>query len=183
MSRIGKMPIKLPEGVSFKVEGNEVIVNGSKGTLKLKVPFELDIEVKKDHVLVVPKRKGQKTKALHGTFRALIANHVTGVMDGWSKTLELVGTGYRAELAGNKLVLTVGYSHPVEIEIPEGIEFKVEKTQVEVSGINKEKVGQVAAEIRAIRPPEPYKGKGIKYKDEVIRRKPGKAAKTQGVAV
>jgi large subunit ribosomal protein L6 len=121
-------------------------------------------------------------KAIHGTLRAVLSNMIVGVKEGWSKVLELVGTGYRASLSGNKLVISVGYSHPVEFEAPKGIDFKVEKTLITIEGIDKELVGLVAAKIRSIRPPEPYKGKGIKYQDEVVRRKPGKAAKTEGAA-
>lgn len=181
MSRIGKTPVELPEGASLEVSGGKVIVTGPKGTLTKELPREIGVEVKDSWVKVIPKADNKKTRALHGTLRALIANMIKGVTEGWIKVLELVGTGYRAELEGDTLVLSLGYSHPVKFNKPEGIEFKVEKTRVEVSGIDKELVGQIAADIRAARPPEPYKGKGIKYKDEVIRRKPGKAAKAQGV--
>lgn len=181
MSRIGKIPVELPEGVSLKVEGGEVAVSGPKGTLKRKIPREVEIEVKDNTAQVITKKNNHKAKVIHGTFRAHLANMSKGVSDGWSKVLELVGTGYRSELSGKTLVLNVGYSHQVKIDAPEGIEFNVEKTQVTVNGIDKEKVGQIAAEIRAVRPPEPYKGKGIKYKEEEVRRKPGKAAKAQGV--
>lgn len=180
MSRIGKTPIELPEGVIFRVSDRTVSVSGPKGSLSYALPRKIDVEIKNDIVKVVSRGAGKKTKALHGTTRALIANMVQGVSQGWSKTLELVGIGYRAELLEKTLILAVGYSHPVKIEAPEGIEFKVEKTQVVVSGIDKELVGRVAAEIRKVRPPEPYKGKGIKYKGEVIRRKPGKAARAEG---
>ena len=181
MSRIGKMPVELPEGVSLKVEGGEVTVTGPKGTLKRKIPRGIEIEAKDNTVQVLMKKKNLKAKAIYGTFRSHLSNMSKGVAEGWSKVLELVGTGYRSELLGKTLVLNVGYSHLVKIETPEGIEFDVLKTQITVSGIDKEKVGQVAAKIRAVRPPEPYKGKGIKYKEEEIRRKPGKAARAQGV--
>jgi large subunit ribosomal protein L6 len=138
---------------------------------------------KKDgQVVVEPTSKSKLSRSLYGTMRAHIQNMVNGVKDGWAKELEMVGTGYRAQVQGNKLVLTIGFSHPVEIEAPEGVEFKVEKLNIAVEGIDKEKVGEISAKIRAVRPPEPYKGKGIKYKDEVIIRKPGKAAKGEAGA-
>lgn len=180
MSRIGKIPIELPEEVNLEVSGRSVIVTGPKGTLRQDLPKEIGVEVKDNKVKIIPKGDSKKTRALHGTLRALIANMIKGVTDGWSKTLELVGIGYKAELNGNTLILSLGYSHPVKFNKPEGIEFKAEKTRITISGIDKELVGQVAADIRAARPPEPYKGKGIKYQDEIIRRKPGKAAKAQG---
>lgn len=182
MSRIGKLPIKLPEGVSLEIERSTVSVKGPKGELEKKYPRELMIEEKDGVLTVSVKKETPKSKALHGTFRSLIANMVKGVSEGWKKELELVGTGYRAEVTGNKLILAIGYSHPVEIEAPEGITFKVEKSDLTVEGIDKEVVGEISAKIRAVRPPEPYKGKGIKYKDEVVRRKPGKAARAAGAA-
>lgn len=181
MSRIGKMKIKLPEGVKLNVSEREVIVSGPKGTLSRILPKEVDVEVKDSEAIVAIKKKG--SSALHGTYRALIANMVEGVTKGWNKTLELVGSGYRAEVAGNTLTLTVGFSHPVKIEAPEGVLIKVDKNLIVLEGIDKELVGQIAAKIRAVRPPEPYKGKGIKYKEEFIRRKPGKAARAQGMGV
>jgi large subunit ribosomal protein L6 len=182
MSRIGKLPIKLPEGVDISMEGDYLSVKGPKGELKKKIPEGILVEEKEGSVLVSVKKENKALSSIHGTTRAIIANMIHGVIDGWSKVLELVGTGYRAEVSNGSLILTVGYSHPVEIKAPEGISFKVEKTDVTVDGSDKELVGQVAANIRAVRPPEPYKGKGIKYKDEVVRRKPGKTAKAQGVA-
>lgn len=181
MSRKGKVPIELPEGVTLKVLEKNVHVSGPKGELSCVLAKEIDVKVKDAIVKVTPKNTTRKAKTLHGTTRSLIANMVHGVTQGWNKTLELVGTGYRAELSGEDLILSVGYSHPVKIKVPEGVEFQVEKTQVTVLGIDKELVGQVAAEIRRVRPPEPYKGKGIKYKDEEVRRKPGKAAKAQSL--
>jgi len=180
MSRIGKLPVMIPEGVKVKIEEKDVSINGPKGNINLKLPREVDVLVKENVLRVLPKSKSKKARALHGTYRALLLNSVKGVTEGWSKVLELVGTGYRAELSGEGLIIAIGYSHPVIVKVPEGIGFKAEKTQVTVSGVNKELVGQVAANIRAIRPPEPYKGKGIRYKDEIVRRKPGKAAKAQG---
>ena len=183
MSRIGKLPIKLPEGVSLEVSGQRIKVEGPKGILEKDLAKGITIE--KDDLgqyIVMAKGKGKNIKALHGTMRAHIANMVKGVSDGWSKTMEMVGTGYRAEASGNSLSLTVGYSHPVKIESPEGISFKVEKSDITIEGRDKEIVGEIAAKIRAVRPPEPYKGKGIKYKGEIIRRKAGKAAKTATAA-
>lgn len=179
MSRIGKLPVQLPESVKVSVADKIIEVNGPKGTLKRNLPREIDVEIKGAEVFVKPKKLTKTSKALWGTWRALIANMARGVSEGWSKKLELVGTGYRAEVSGRDLVLTVGFSHPVKIEAPEDITFTLEKTIIIVEGIDKELVGKVAAKIRAVRPPEPYKGKGIKYIDEVVRRKPGKAAKAQ----
>jgi large subunit ribosomal protein L6 len=176
MSRIGKQPILIPSGVTVEVSGHTVKVTGPKGSLERHFPPEINVEVNDGKVLVSTKNEGKYVMALHGTIRALINNDIIGVSKGWSKKLELVGTGFKAEVAGSTLSLTVGYSHPVKIEAPQGISFKVEKTTVTVEGIDRELVGQVSANIRAVRPPEPYKGKGIKYADEVVRRKPGKAA-------
>ncbi len=169
----------MPESVKVSVADRTIEVNGPKGSLKRNLPREIGIEVKSAEVFVKPRKITKTSKALWGTWRALIANMVKGVSEGWSKKLELVGTGYRAEASGRDLVLTVGFSHPVKIEAPEGITFTIEKTMITIEGIDKELVGKVAAKIRAVRPPEPYKGKGIKYIDEVVRRKPGKAAKAQ----
>ena len=180
MSKIGKQPIELPPGVSVEVSGNVVSVRGPKGNLDKKLPGGIAVEVKNSEVKVEKKKNTLRTKALHGTLRALINNMVQGVSEGWMKELELVGTGYRAEGSEKELVLNVGYSHPVKIEAPVGVTFEIGKTAIKVAGADKELVGQIAAKIRAVRPPEPYKGKGIKYKDEVIKRKPGKAAKGEG---
>lgn len=177
MSRIGRQPINLPDGVDVTLEGSNITVKGPKGSLKKEIPSNLSVKVNDNKVVVDPKRKDRGTKMMHGTYRALIANMVVGVSDGWSKELELVGTGYRTQLNGDKLVLTVGFSHPVELEIPKDLIVKVDKTNIAIDGLDKELVGQFAAEVRAVRPPEPYKGKGIKYKDEVVRRKAGKAAR------
>lgn len=184
MSKIGKQPVIIPAGVTVEVSGHTVTVKGPKGTLVRQFPPEINVEVKEEKALVSAKGTGKFVMALFGTTRALINNDVKGVSEGWNKKLELVGTGFRAELAGNILSLTVGYSHPVKVTAPEGISFKVEKNVVTVEGQNRELVGQVSADIRSVRPPEPYKGKGIKYVDEVIRRKAGKAAaaKTGGAA-
>ncbi len=180
MSRIGKLPVSLPEGVTAEVKAGEVTISGPKGSVSRKIPARIEVE-KKDNILIVStKSKTKQGKSTFGTTRAHLNNMVLGVSLGWKKELELVGTGYRAEVSGNSLILTVGFSHPVTIAAPEKVTFKVEKTIITIEGIDKEAVGETAARVRAVRPPEPYKGKGIKYLDEVIRRKAGKAAKTVG---
>ena len=178
MSRIGRMPIAIPAGVTVEVaENNKVTVKGPKGTLERVLPAEMEIKVEGAEVLVSRPNDLKKMKSLHGLTRTLIHNMVVGVTEGFEKKLEVNGVGYRAAKAGKKLTLNLGYSHPVEMEDPEGIETKVDGNKIVVSGISKEKVGQYAAEIRDKRRPEPYKGKGIKYADEVIRRKVGKTGK------
>ncbi len=178
MSRIGRMPVVIPAGVTVDIaEGNVVTVKGSKGTLTRTLPTEMEIKLEDGQVVVSRPNDLKKMKSLHGLTRTLIHNMVVGVSEGYTKTLEVNGVGYRAAKAGKKLTLTLGYSHPVEMDDPEGIETKVDGNKIIVSGIDKEKVGQYAAEIREKRKPEPYKGKGIKYDYEVIRRKVGKAGK------
>ena len=179
MSRIGKMPIVIPQGVEVKLEtGNHVTVKGPKGTLARKLVEEINISVENGEVLVTRPNDLKKMRSLHGLTRTLISNMVVGVTEGYKKTLEINGTGWRAAKAGDKLTLTLGYSHPVEMTDPAGIECVVEgNNKIHVSGIDKELVGQYAADIRAKRPPEPYKGKGIKYSTERIRRKAGKSGK------
>lgn len=178
MSRIGKLPVALPQGVSVNVDNNVVTVKGPKGTLTQEMSKDLDIKIENDSVIVTRPNDEKMERALHGLTRALIHNMVVGVTEGFKKTLVLEGVGYRAAKQGKKLVLTVGYSHPVEIEPLEGVEFEVPAaTQIIVSGIDKQKVGQMAAVVRAVREPEPYKGKGIRYSDEVVRRKEGKTGK------
>jgi len=175
MSRIGKMPVKIPEGVQVTVENNQVMVKGPKGSLSRK--FHKDMLIKtEDSTVIIERPSDQKNhRALHGLTRSLISNMVAGVMGGFEKVLVLEGVGYRAAKQGNKLVLTIGYSHPVEFEPPKGIEFEVPApNRILIKGIDKELVGQIAANIRAVREPEPYKGKGIRYEDEVVRRKEGK---------
>ena len=178
MSRIGRMPIPVPAGVDVKLDGNTLTVKGKNGTLTQS--FHPDMNIKYDAgVLTVERPSDDKEhRALHGLTRSLIANMVTGVTEGFKKELEINGVGYRAAMQGTKLVMTLGYSHPVEVEAPEGIKFEVtDTTKITVSGADKQKVGQIAAEIRGKRPPEPYLGKGVKYVDEHIRRKSGKAGK------
>ena len=178
MSRIGRLPVVVPAGVTVEVkENNYVVVKGSKGTLERNLPVEMDIKVEDGHVVVTRPNDLKKMKALHGLTRTLIHNMVVGVSEGYDKVLEVNGVGYRAQKQGKKLVLSLGYSHPVEMEDPEGLETTVDGNKITVKGISKEKVGQYAAEIREKRRPEPYKGKGIKYADEVIRRKVGKTGK------
>ena len=178
MSRIGRLPVVIPAGVTVEVkENNYVVVKGSKGTLERNLPVEMDIKVEDGHVVVTRPNDLKRMKSLHGLTRTLIQNMVTGVNEGYQKVLEVNGVGYRAAKQGKKLVLSLGYSHPVEMEDPEGLETTVEGNKITVKGISKEKVGQYAAEIREKRKPEPYKGKGIKYADEVIRRKVGKTGK------
>lgn len=178
MSRIGKKPINIPDEVTVSVVDSELVVSGPKGELRQTIPPRLMVTVKDKKVFVERRGDSKSVKALHGLTARLIQNAIVGVTDGWNKELELVGTGYRASVQGDKLVLTIGFSHPVEVEIPEGVSISVEKnTKIIVSGIDKYLVGQVAANIRKLRPPEPYQGKGIKYAEEEIRRKPGKSAK------
>ena len=179
MSRIGRMPIAIPSGVTVEVaENNKVTVKGPKGTLERVLPEAVDIKVDGEEVVVSRPNDLKKNKALHGLTRTLIYNMVVGVTEGYEKKLEVNGVGYRAQKQGKKLVLSLGYSHPVEMEDPEGIETVLDgQNIIIVKGIDKEKVGQYAAEIRSKREPEPYKGKGIKYDTEVIRRKVGKTGK------
>ena len=178
MSRIGKMPIAIPAGVTVSVaENNKVTVKGPKGTLERVLAPEMEIKVEGSEVVVTRPNDLKRMKSLHGLTRTLINNMVVGVTEGYTKTLEVNGVGYRASKSGNTLTLNLGYSHPVEMIDPEGIESTVEGNKITVKGIDKEKVGQYAAEIRDKRRPEPYKGKGIKYADEVIRRKVGKTGK------
>lgn len=177
MSRIGYSPIAIPAGVDIKIEAeNAVTVKGPKGTLSKKLHRDMIIEKNADTLLVKRPSEDKEHKSLHGLTRTLINNMVIGVTEGFSKTLEINGVGYRAAKQGNKLNLTLGFSHPVEMDPPEGITIDVpQPNQIVISGTDKQNVGQFAAQVREIRPPEPYKGKGIKYADEVIRRKEGKA--------
>ena len=175
MSRVGKAPIELPEGVEVTVKGHHVTVKGPKGQLERDTRPEIGIEVKDGRVVFTRSSEEKQIRAYHGLTRALVANMVDGVSEGYRKALEIVGVGYRADMRGNTLVLNVGYSHEVKYEQPDGITLTTpSQTQIVVEGIDKQQVGQVAAELRAVRPPEPYKGKGIRYEGEQIRRKAGK---------
>ena len=178
MSRIGRMPIAVPAGVTVDIaENNKVTVKGPKGTLERALAPEMEITLEGNEIVVKRPNDLKRNRALHGLTRTLINNMVVGVTEGYKKTLEVNGVGYRAQKQGKKLVLSLGYSHPVEMEDPEGLTTSVEDNKIIVEGIDKEKVGQYAAEIRSTRAPEPYKGKGIKYDYEVIRRKVGKTGK------
>lgn len=176
MSRVGRLPIKIPAGVAVKVENNLVEAKGPKGMLVRQMPLEMRIACEEDMIIVSRPTDEKKHRELHGLTRALLQNMITGVTEGFKKGLELIGVGYRAAKQGKNLVLTVGYSNPVEIEIEEGLDIEVPApNKVIVSGIDKEKVGALAARIRSVRKPEPYKGKGIRYEGEVIKLKAGKA--------
>lgn len=178
MSRIGKKPIAIPDGVDVSIKENQVTVKGPKGTLTRSFQENIAIKLEENQVVVERANDLRQNRALHGTTRSLIANMIEGVSQGFSKILELVGVGYRAQKKGNTLELAVGYSHPVVITPPKGVEIEVpSQTQIVVKGIDKEEVGALAAKIRSVREPEPYNGKGIKYKDEIIRRKEGKSGK------
>lgn len=179
MSRIGKRPITVPDKVTVTINGSHVAVKGPKGQLERQIPNMVDIHQDGNTITVVRHNESRKCRERHGLSRTLIANMIEGVSKGYEKQLIIQGVGYRAQMQGTTLVLSVGYSHPVEIQPPDGVQFAVveKNTQVIVSGINKEVVGNVTAQIRAVRPPEVYKGKGIRYKDEVVRRKAGKAGK------
>ncbi len=178
MSRIGLKPIEIPNGVTVTINDNAVTVKGPKGELSRNLHEEMVVEMKENEVIVSRPSDGKEHRSLHGTTRSLIANMILGVTDGFERRLELVGVGYRANKAGQKLVLNVGYSHPVEFEPEQNIEIDVpENTKIIIKGIDKERVGELAANIRAVRPPEPYKGKGIKYEGEYVRRKEGKTGK------
>jgi large subunit ribosomal protein L6 len=181
MSRIGRLPIPVPSGVDVTIEGRQVTVKGPKGTLSRALHPDMTIS-REDGTIVVTRPTEQKThKQLHGLTRTLVNNMVVGVTDGYRKGLEITGVGYRAALSGRKLQLNLGYSHQIEIDPPEGITFEVENpTRLAVVGIDKELVGQIAAKVRATRKPEPYKGKGVRYAGEYIRRKAGKAGKIGG---
>lgn len=180
MSRIGKKPIQIPKNVEIKIEDQKVLVKGPKGELQREVRPEIKIEIKEGRVLVSPQKETKKTKAFWGLTRTLLFNIIKGVTEGYEKRLEIQGLGYKAILEGEDLLLQIGFSHPVKIIKPEGIKFSIEKNIITVSGINKELVGQIAAKIRKIKPPEPYKGKGIRYLGEEVRRKAGKKVVTAG---
>lgn len=181
MSRIGRLPITVPAGVDVTLDGTTITVKGPKGTLTRTLTDRVTVEREDGRLVVTRPDEAKTTKSLHGLTRTLVNNMVVGVTTGFRKPLEITGVGYRAALNGNKLQLSLGYSHPIEIDPPAGISFEVENpTKLAVVGIDKELVGQVAAEVRAKRKPEPYKGKGVRYAGEVIRRKAGKAGKVGG---
>jgi large subunit ribosomal protein L6 len=174
MSRVGNMPISIPNGVEINLSDGLLSVKGAKGRLTRQLHPAVMLTVGKDEITLSVSDESRESKAIHGLSRMLVANMVTGVSSGFEKTLEIVGVGYRAELQGRTTVLNVGYSQPVHFDLPEGVEARIEKTKIILSSIDKELLGLTAAKIRGIRKPEPYKGKGIKYADEVIRRKAGK---------
>ncbi|MEK7074615.1 MAG: 50S ribosomal protein L6 [Patescibacteria group bacterium] len=181
MSRIGKKPIAVPSGVTVNVAGSLVSVKGPKGELSLLLHSDMKIDAKEGNVVIFPRKDGsKKAPAIWGLTRTLCANMVIGVTSGFEKVLEFEGIGYRVALEGLTLVMQLGFSHPVRFEAPKGITFAVQKNTITITGINKELVGEVAARIRALKPPEPYKGKGIRYRGEIIRRKSGKKAVTSG---
>ncbi|MBT3241084.1 MAG: 50S ribosomal protein L6 [Chloroflexi bacterium] len=177
MSRIGRMPVVIPDGVSIEIKGTHVKVKGTKGELSHTFPAVVEIKKEEEGVVVTPKSDEKFSRAMYGTTRAVIQNMVTGVTDGFEKFLEIHGVGYRAEMKGKNIVLNVGYSHPIEMEPPEGTTFEVleRNNLIRVAGIDKQVVGQISAVIRKTRPPEPYKGKGIRYRDEFVKRKAGKS--------
>ena len=178
MSKIGKKPIAIPEGVEVEIDGQTIIVKGSKGELSRKLEQGVKAEIVDNEIIIKKVSTSRTARKLWGLNRTLVKNMIDGVTEGFKKELELVGIGYRVEKKGEDLVFSLGFSHPIEFKAPEGITFEVaDKTKITVSGIDKQLVGQTSARIRSLRPPEPYKGKGIKYADEVIKKKPGKAGK------
>ncbi len=181
MSRIGRLPVNIPSSVQVTIKQSEVQVKGQKGELKFLFSPRMEVALEENQVVIRRSSDDPSVRALHGTTRAIIQNMVTGVSDGFTKILQVDGVGYRPEMNGKNLILHVGYSHPVEVVPPEGIEFEVDtKTrQIKISGFDKQAVGQIAVNIRGVRPPEPYKGKGIRYLEERIRRKAGKSGKTK----
>lgn len=181
MSRIGIQPIDLPDGVKVTLDGVTLKVSGKGGSLELDIKEEISLEITDKSIVVKRSNDTREVRAFHGLFRSLVANMVTGVSVGFEKKLDIIGVGYRADMQGSVMNLALGYSHPIKYEIPKGIKATVDKqTSILIQGADKQVVGQVAADIRSMRPPEPYKGKGIKYADETIRRKAGKAGKGAG---
>ncbi len=178
MSRIGKKEISLPKGVDVKHDGNAVTVKGPKGSLTTQLVTGIGVKIDGNVVTFTRADEEKRTRAFHGLVRALVANNVRGVSEGFKRELDIIGVGYRAEVKGREVVFALGYSHPVRFPIPEGIDIAIDAKSghITITGIDKQKVGQTAAEIRSLREPDPYKGKGIKYSDEIIRRKAGKAA-------
>lgn len=174
MSRIGKMPIQIPKGVQVDLKGDLISVKGPKGELKKSIHPKVNVNMENDQILVTVNDDSKESRSFHGLFRALIANMVTGVTDGFERALEIVGVGYRAEVSGKTATFHLGYSHPIVFDLPEGIDAAIDKSRITLKGIDKELLGRTAAKIRSFRKPEPYKGKGIKYTDETIKRKAGK---------
>jgi large subunit ribosomal protein L6 len=175
MSRVGKKPVSIPQGVDVVLDGDSVLVKGPKGELRRRIHPNIQVGIESDAVTLAPQDDSKETRALHGLSRMLVGNMVTGVSSGFQKVLEIVGVGYRAEMKGRTAVLNLGFSHPIEFPLPDGIDATIDRGKMTVSGIDKELVGMTCAKIRALRPPEPYKGKGVKYAGETIRRKAGKA--------
>lgn len=180
MSKIGKLPVEIPNQVTVKLEDSQVNISGPKGDLSFQYRPEIKVEVVENKIIVSRKSESKLAKSLHGLTRSIIANMVKGVIEGHQKTLEIIGVGYRAAKEGENLVLSVGYSHPVVINSVPGINIDIKENKIIIAGADKAQVGETAAKIRRVRPPEPYKGKGIKYIDEIIRRKAGKTVKTIG---
>ncbi len=178
MSRLGEKPITIPKGVEIKLDGDLLTVKGPKGELRRRIHPKVKVDKHEDRIIISVADETKESKSLHGLFRVLIDNMVTGVTNGFEKILEIVGVGYRAELKGRVAIFNLGYSHSINFELPDGIDASIEKTKIILNGIDKELLGMTAAKIRGFRKPEPYKGKGIKYADEVIRRKAGKAGAT-----
>jgi large subunit ribosomal protein L6 len=179
MSRIGKQPIQVPSGVTVEITGNQIKVKGSKGELSRDIHPSIEVKQEESKLIVTRASDTKEDRSLHGLFRSLISNMVEGVSEGFEKRMEVIGVGYRFQPSGNKITLTLGFSHPIEHKAPEGITFEADEDNKQiliVKGIDKETVGEVAAKIRSYRPPEPYKGKGIRYIDEYVARKAGKAA-------
>ena len=174
MSRIGNNPVPIPKGVDIKIDGDKLSVKGPKGRLELQLNPKVEVRLEEDKAVVSISEDTKETRSLHGLFRVLVSNMVTGVTNGFERVLEIVGVGYRAELKGRTAVFYLGYSQPINFDLPEGIDARIEKTKIILSGIDKELLGKTAAKIRSFRRPEPYKGKGVKYADEIVRRKAGK---------
>lgn len=177
MSRIGLEPIKIEEGINVSVNGQEVVVSNPKAEMKITLPEEITVEIKDNMINLVRKNEAKQSKSNHGTYRMLVANAIEGLKNGFTKTLELVGVGYRARMEGEVLVMSLGWNHPVKVQPYEGIEIEVpNETKIIIKGYNKQKVGELAAKIRGIRKPEPYKGKGIRYEGEYVRKKSSKSS-------
>jgi large subunit ribosomal protein L6 len=181
MARFGRLPVTLPEGIKAEIKDGSVIVSGSKGSVTRSFPKGVSVKQEGNDLVIGAKGEEKYAGAIKGTMRAHLLNMIKGVTEGWKKDLEIVGTGFRAEVRGSDLVLTVGYSHTVTIKAPEGVKFSVTKNVITVEGVDRDAVGQTSANIRAVRPPDAYQGKGIRYSDEIVKKKPGKqAAKTAG---